>query len=113
MGLSKRLWPLPGQRPPHFLMILLPSIMTHGLFDYALSALSWISRWVSYEQVVDEKTGGLITFALYSLCCCASIGPVLFLVYETRCCFRPNYWEHPCATPQPLVGTPAMISNAP
>merc|ERR1711957_773005 len=91
VGLAKRLF-LPEGSRPSLLVVILPSILLHGLFDYSLSSMSAASNSRNTFGVYVFLTSFFVVF----------IGSYVLIGRATGCrqgrgtcycCCAPNFWE--------------------
>merc|ERR1712100_366674 len=91
-GLARHLF-LPDQQKPNLFMVLLPSMIAHGLNDYALSAV---------KGAGEAHSNGLaflfvILFLIVSVGSCVYLGRLTgcrgVCCCNESCCCAPNFWE--------------------
>eukprot|EP00929_Paragymnodinium_shiwhaense_P071036 TRINITY_DN36089_c0_g1_i2.p1 TRINITY_DN36089_c0_g1~~TRINITY_DN36089_c0_g1_i2.p1 ORF type:complete len:455 (+),score=27.12 TRINITY_DN36089_c0_g1_i2:71-1435(+) len=88
IGLSRRMFSPPEERP-WIITIVAPSMLTHGLYDYAVSAMQSVKLWERLGQVVPLW----VSPGLLLLCCFTCLSPCGCLAYLTGCCLRPDFWR--------------------
>jgi RsiW-degrading membrane proteinase PrsW (M82 family) len=107
LGLARRMF-LSGSRRPSLPLIILPSMIAHGVSDYALSAMG---------AAANSGDGGL-AYLFFPLARFASVGSCCLIGRQTgcrgvcgcadRCCFAPGFWQDMFG----IDGLPARAADA-
>lgn len=118
-GLARKLF-LPEDQQPSLLCVVLPSIILHGLYDYALAAMPWV-KWSVQMGVLNVEGAEdyneffvllllatslgscLIVACLAGLSCCGMGGGASW-----SCCCYPGFWEHRYGVSQ-VAPSPASL----
>lgn len=98
-GLARRLF-LPADQRPSLLCVVLPSVVMHGLYDFSLSALSWVGKSEKLGIVSEEAgTDYALLFFLFLVvsscgsCCMLAKLTGLRFCGSRSCCCAPGFWE--------------------
>ncbi|CAE8599266.1 unnamed protein product, partial [Polarella glacialis] len=117
-GLARRLF-LPEAKRPSLAEVMLPSIILHGLFDYAISAIAW-TRVSNESGMIDEAESDELAVLFVLLFLGTALGSCFVLARLTglrffrpvpSCCCAPGFWEAHYKAPVIRVPPPLSVAE--